>query len=861
MKKQISISSKILRNIKNGTEVIFFEKQKNKIIKNIVSIIVNLVKVQDDYKFNLVDKTTGALLLKENGEPRVWMLKASLELGTIKFADIEKFKTCPVCGRKLILVEQMICDDCQRNEKRHFFNNRVKLDNEPFKLDDEQVNAILSDDISLVTARAGSGKTRVLTAKLIDLFFNHGLKQDEAIAFCFNSDAAEEIRKRLNSQCTVDGKRLFDDCDVVRTFHAFAVKVLEKRGGDVLVDDRVANRTRLIKEIIYNLRKNESFEKQLRKYFLSNTTKIDHKNFDSMQSYYRFVRNSRYRSLGGEQVRSIPEKIIADFLFEHNIKYVYEPRFYLNNVDFKNHKLSEADKYEFDKFISQKSETVPDFYLEDYKMVWEHWGITGRETEKEQIAFSQEVASYSEYKKTMGWKRAFWNNWRHKLIRFKSYYRDFSAVSRLIETNPDFFRNLEREEIEKKLKKFLESKGVKCEKLPEDEIMLKVWKNAEDYFTIQIRQFIDKFQQIYIDREDDFKAQAKVVSDDREKTFLRLGYMVYQEYVKILNGESTNYTNYKKYNIDFNQCLNRAAKKIRSGLYDDNILQLKWILIDEYQDFSELFFDLIQSILSRNPNIKLFCVGDDWQAINRFAGSDLKFFNQFDSYFPGSKSYNIGTNYRSESHVVLNAGEFMQRFGIAGKAQRGVLENSGVFVEQNIDVLKFADDISNYNWLTEKGGPWENNNNVHPPYVKAYIKFCSEIINQNPGKKIMILNRRGKFLGLDLEEIERILKRHRLCKINDPNIAVKTVHRAKGEEADIVILTEVDENHFPVFHQDSNLYKVFGENENTIMEDETRLYYVALTRSKKSVYILYSKDSPSCFLKNPIKNFSKKRFS
>jgi DNA helicase-4 len=276
-------------------------------------------------------------------------------------------------------------------------------------------------------------------------------------------------------------------------------------------------------------------------------------------------------------------------------------------------------------------------------------------------------------------------------------------------------------------------------------------------------------------------------------------------------------------------------------------------LIDEYQDFSNLFNQLIESILSRNPDIRLFCVGDDWQAINRFAGSDLKFFLNFKSYFPNSTSYNIGANYRCENHIVFNAGEFMARSHIEGKPQRGILRDTGVFLEVPIDDSKFAEDIGTFEWLVSEGGPWEISDNIDKLTVQAYIKKCSDIINANPGKKIMILNRKSRFLGKDLDEIERILKNPKICKLKSPDIEVKTVHRSKGEEADIVILTEVDENSFPIYHPDSTLFSVFDENEITMMEDEARLYYVALTRAKHSIYILYSADAPSCFIKSPVK--------
>jgi DNA helicase-4 len=857
---QLYSSYKTPRNIKEGMAVLFVEKGGSDADVVTIARIANITQVQDDCKFNLIDDETGKYILKENGDRRAWMLKAALRLGTILVPESGELKICPSCRKNFLDENQAICQDCIREEKKSFFATKVKMNGKPFFLDDEQTDAVLAASHSLVTARAGSGKTRVLTAKLIDLFFNQGIKEDEVLAFCFNRDAADEIRRRLNSECTINGRAQSREYNIVNTFHAYSKAVLGDKCGRILVDESASVRTRLIKQIISDFRtQSTTFEEQLRKYFLSSTLKIDRKKFVSIEHYYQFVRNSRYRTLKGEHVKSIPEKIIADFLFEHGIKYKYERHFYLNKIDLENHGLSDFEFAKYRSLLGGKGETVPDFYLEDYNYVWEHWGITGSESEAEKAEFTREVGNYDAYARTMEWKRSFWNSWRYKLNASQRFRKDFKSVKKLIETNPEIFISSDRREIEGKLKRLLESHGIKCVKLPEDTIMAEVWKNAEDYFTRQIRQFIDKFQQIYLDNEKLFIEQAKTVTDAREKTFLRLGYMVYQKYIQVLSGSSNEYPEYKEYKLDFNQCLNLAAKKIRSSEYDHSIKQLKWILIDEYQDFSELFYNLIHAILSRNPNIILFCVGDDWQAINRFAGSDLKFFLDFKKYFPNASSYNIGTNYRCENHIVANAGDFMMRFGIEGKPQKGFLKDSGVFKEEPIDPIRFDEDIDSYEWLVSEGGPWEQSDNIDKRDVQAYIKICSQIINENPNKKIMILNRKGSFLGKDLDDIERILKHPRLCKIATPDISVKTVHRSKGEEADIVILTEVDENCFPIFHPDSNLFNIFGENELTIMEDEARLYYVALTRAKHSVYIFYSKDAPSCFIKTPNQKGNRKK--
>lgn len=894
--------------IKEGA-LVYVRKVDNagrvKLIPHIIDSIFELYKKisldsnRGVYAFYLRRQKNNDLVLDERGQPKIFKINEVVSSSNIVFPPNGEYSICPKCENNFILSKKTICEYCYnsekiraeleaerqeqerkreetrrleeekkriqeaiklaRNQKKQFFQHRVSLNGRPFILDDEQIDAVLSNQHSIITARAGSGKTRVLTAKLIDLFVNCNVKEDEVLTFCFNTDAAEEIRRRLNSDCKVDGKPFARDTDVVHTFHAYAKAVIGDKCGRFLVDDNEDIRSRFIKKIITDLRQsNLSFEKELRKYFLGNTLKVDRNKFASIKHYYQFIRNSRYQTLKGDYVRSIPEKIIADFLFEHGIKYKYERHFYLNKVDRGHHGLSPEEFVAYSKIPNGKGETVPDFHLEDYDIIWEHWAITGRETLAEKINFIKEVGDYDTYKRTMDWKRAFWNKWRHKLTIKQPNKFDFKSVKKLIETDPTFFENGSREGYENQLKILLESNGIKCIKRSEDEIMRDVWKRVRDKFTKQMCQFIDKYQQIFLESSDDFIAEANSIDDGREKSFLRLGYLVYNDYVKILANGSPDYSEFEEYKLDFNQCLNFAAKKIDSGEYDHSILQLKWILIDEYQDFSELFYNLIKAILSRNPKIKCFCVGDDWQAINRFAGSDLKFFLDFKNYFPESAAFNIGTNYRCENHIVYNAGQFMAREGIKGTPQRGFLKDTGTFLEIPIDNVKFDEDIGEYEWLVSEGGPWEQSDRIDRLTVQAYMKKCSSIINANPGKKIMILNRKSNFLGKKLDEIERILKHPKLCKEKSPEIYVKTVHRSKGEEADIVILTEVDENSFPIYHPDSNLFNVFGENEFTIMEDEARLYYVALTRAKHSIFILYSIDAPSCFIGNPAKKSARK---
>ena len=116
----------------------------------------------------------------------------------------------------------------------------------------------------------------------------------------------------------------------------------------------------------------------------------------------------------------------------------------------------------------------------------------------------------------------------------------------------------------------------------------------------------------------------------------------------------------------------------------------------------------------------------------------------------------------------------------------------------------------------------------------------------------MVLNRSNQILFKELEDFEKVLRK--VCEnfisndVYENNVRVKTVHKSKGEEADIVILLNINENVFPVSNCNNCLFEVFGEDLQDNYEDEQRLYYVALTRAKQSLYILYDKPCKSDFI-------------
>lgn len=269
------------------------------------------------------------------------------------------------------------------------------------------------------------------------------------------------------------------------------------------------------------------------------------------------------------------------------------------------------------------------------------------------------------------------------------------------------------------------------------------------------------------------------------------------------------FTNLKKYHqklksehkLNFNQLIAEASKKLETS----PTLPYKYIFIDEYQDFSLLFLTLIKTLRTTCESAHLLSVGDDWQAINRFAGSNVEFFKNFEKYFPKDCiKLKIPTNYRSGKIIVKNANFFMSK---------ALKDYAGCKAKNKLKSKIFY-------------GKCEN-----------YCQVVKNIILKNKDKTIKILSRNNN-LRFRNQSLENFVTKIKSEVSNPENITYSTIHKSKGLEADIVILLEIDPEKFPSHDKSKGLYEIFGDNEKTIFEDEARLFYVALTRAKEKLYIL-----------------------
>ena len=167
---------------------------------------------------------------------------------------------------------------------------------------------------------------------------------------------------------------------------------------------------------------------------------------------------------------------------------------------------------------------------------------------------------------------------------------------------------------------------------------------------------------------------------------------------------------------------------------------LEWILIDEYQDFSALFFHLISTIQKFNPAVKLFCVGDDWQAINSFAGSDLSFFENFQEFFQDSDLCHLLTNYRCLEKIIVAGNALMENLGKTGMPAPG--RTGGSVHICHVDDIRIEtkdpekqEEDKRFLFYEQRAKGIKNNDNG---FLQArYLKACYMILTQEDNYKLL----------------------------------------------------------------------------------------------------------------------------
>lgn len=304
------------------------------------------------------------------------------------------------------------------------------------------------------------------------------------------------------------------------------------------------------------------------------------------------------------------------------------------------------------------------------------------------------------------------------------------------------------------------------------------------------------------------------VSYEKQKSFRsKKGIGMEALFFSIFEKIITVYQIYKKRQslYDFHDMIIVATKTLQNNTFPC----YRYIFVDEYQDISINRFRFLQQLV-KTTNARLVVVGDDWQSIYRFSGSDSRLFTTFQSYFPDSKLKFLTMTYRNSNELIQIAGNF-------------IMKNPNQ-VRKSLRSMK----------------------NIRNPIVLVYYRkkkfhqklnqILEKIATENPRQKILILGRYQHDIGMlkNNTYLKRTYKNY-FCfqQYTKMPIVFLTIHAAKGLGFDQVILINLENSMygFPSNVKDHKLIASIDEHLKENKFEERRLFYVALTRTKNRVYL------------------------
>ncbi len=375
--------------------------------------------------------------------------------------------------------------------------------------------------------------------------------------------------------------------------------------------------------------------------------------------------------------------------------------------------------------------------------------------------------------------------------------------------------------------------------VPRDELWQKIKDRAVGEFSRAVEQFVGRCRQRnWSPRDLDMEIirhEALSGASRSELEFYRIGSAVYSDYLDRLELDRRE---------DFNGLMLEASNAVNEGKLHftrkgkpGSVLDLRYLHIDEYQDFSRSFYNLTQAMRRYNPKLEVFSVGDDWQAINGFAGSDLQYFRNFESLFSPAMSRTISRNYRSARRIVEASNLLLGREDT--KARSVHADEGRVYV---CDLEKFRP------LPTERQSRQDAGFAMTSEGFEIAIGRLTYFAAQQGS--VVLLNRThypDVIPGGKLSDALKAL-RETLPRDLQERVTISTAHGYKGLEQDTVIILDAVASHYPLVHPNWMFGRIFGDTLDTIEQDERRLFYVALTRAKKNLYICTQGTMSSPFL-------------
>ncbi len=643
---------------------------------------------------------------------------------------------------------------------------------EKYPLTERQRIAIVTNqDSNLIVAGAGTGKTSTIVGKVDYLIRRRLAAPQEILVLAFARKASEELKERVVRLGGHEGVH-------VSTFHALGLGIISEVEGKrptlspLAEDDRALKR--FIRDRVREMLAEPECHRLLVDFF---STLLDEEqpgdDAETGDEYIRAQQGQGLYALNGQKMKSRQEVQIANWLTLNGVAWAYERPYPVNTA------------------TPWHRQYKPDFYLPEHDLYLEHFGIDRKGNTAPQV-------NKAKYHEAMVWKRALHRQHGTALLETFSYFAQEGGLVR-------------------RLEELLRGRGVEPRPLGEEEIRA-IASEANRPFSLFV-DLIAQFLSVYKGNGGTPEAAARKAATERDLVFLRLFRRVLDPYTAELEGSGE---------IDFNDMIGRARDYVREGRCRRGY---RYIVVDEFQDISENRLGLLQDLRAQVPHGRLFAVGDDWQAIYRFTGSDVGIITHLGERVGATARVDLDTTFRYPQELL----DFSSRFVMANSGQlrktlrshhgeRGILPACVVFT-----------------------GGQRDGADPRAPFEVA----CRDILaRKGAGRATLFVLGRYRFSRPDcFDDLQEELRRAGI------DAEYHTAHASKGKEADYVIVVglEAGEYGFPANVADDPVMRmVLSAPEDYPYAEERRLFYVAITRARERVYLIAPQDKPSPFIQADI---------
>lgn len=671
--------------------------------------------------------------------------------------------------------------------------NKLYFDNVlgTYPLDPQQRDSIVKlEDNCLVIASAGSGKTSTIVGKAKYLVEKQHINPAKILLLTYTKKAANELAERMQIAGISSG-----------TFHSLAYHIIAEVTGQApsICDADVP--LNVFRKLILE---DEEFLNAVDNYVinLQSLMKLEHDYVDAFTYFEdrkKYGIQALFPDMDGKIIftKSEEEKRLCSILIRLGLMFRYECDYPINT------RTPERRQYK------------PDFtiYFKDAQGQWqriylEHFAIDSN---------GQTPRWFGEGTKG-GWKIANQKyiegiNWKRQTHR--------QNCTALIETTSADFHN---GNVEEKLIKQLSRYGVPIKQRTDKELydmLIKRNRQMEKTVFDLLLSFITLMKAN--EKTIDGLLETLKPEDHHIMTFkeTRNKYILTEVMKPFYDAYQSELD--KNFEIDFTDAIIQATALCRDGLWK----HYDYILVDEFQDISVDRYKLLQALRSDKPKTKLYCVGDDWQSIFRFAGSDMTLFYDFEKYFGYTELCKIETTYRFHQPLIDKSSAFVMKN--PAQKEKTIKTPEG---DQKKTLLNFVKCDS------EDG---------------SVLKKVEEIVLSLPKDDSVLLMGRYNYDAMSVVFNGKIDYNDNRIKVNiaGRNIFFLSVHSAKGLEADHVILINCNQGAygFPSLIEDDPILDfVLSHSEQYPFAEERRLFYVAMTRAKKIMYVLYDQQRPSPFI-------------